>query len=180
MISSLASANEPNAIITNSLIQDMITRTLNPTDLINWKVGDTATYNVTLAGLPFGGSMVKSVTKDDGATLELTEDVDLTIQKQNVVAVINKADGKIVKMTVNGQDQAVPDDKVEVISQDVTEIDVPAGHFKCIHIVAKTAQVSKLEEWANPSATVMDGSLKVIENGQTTVTMELKSFAHGS
>jgi len=181
-VSSLAFADAAATIVTDSMIQNVqsvMIRSIQPTALINWKVGDTATYTVTLGGLPFGGTMVKAVTKSDDTTITMTQDIDLTIQKQKVEAVISRADGKILKLTVNGQDQAIPDDKPEIISQDVTEIDVPAGHFKAIHIVAKTKQVSKIEEWANPRDTVMDGALKVIENAQTVVTLELKTFAHG-
>ena len=34
--------------------------------LINWKVGDGANYNVTIAQLPIPGTMTKAVTKDEG------------------------------------------------------------------------------------------------------------------
>jgi hypothetical protein len=136
-------------------------------------------YEVS-AGFLGSGTMHKAVTKDEGSALWINQKIELSIQNENVDILINKADGKILKMIRNGQEQQIPDDKLEVISQDYTEIDVKAGHFKAIHIVAKTKQVSKMEIWANPRDTVMDGSLKnIIATGMVDLTMELSSFKHG-
>ena len=145
-------------------------------DLINWKVGDTSTYNVGFAGLGNIGTMVKSVTKDEGTAIWIRQDMNLAIQKQNVEALINKEDGKVLKLLVNGKEQALPDDKVEVISQDYTEITVPAGTFKVLHIVAKTKDAPKLEIWANPRDIVMEGTAKqTIQSQMGEITMELVS-----
>jgi len=150
-------------------------------NLINWKVGDGANYNVTVSSFPIQGSMVKSVTKDNGdGTFWFNETIDLTIQKQVVDIEMSRADAKILKYQVNGQDQAIPDDKITVVSQDYGSVTVPAGTFKAVHIVAKTTSQGndvQLEEWANPKDTCMDGSIKIIESTQgNTITMEMTSF----
>jgi hypothetical protein len=94
-----------------------------------------------------------------------------------VEALIDRATAKTLKMIHNGQEEAVPNDKIEIISQDATEVTVPAGTFKAIHVVAKTEKVSKIEVWANPKATVMDGAIKQIVNqGFIDVEMDLTSF----
>ncbi|HLD99214.1 MAG TPA: hypothetical protein VJB59_03080 [Bdellovibrionota bacterium] len=163
----------------NPLIQSSFS-SITPMNLINWKVGDTAEYNVSLGSFGIQGKMIKSVTKDEGTALWLRQDLNLSIQKQVADALINKADGKILKIIVDGKEQAIPDDKVEVISQDYGEITVPAGTFQAIHIIAKTKQISKLEVWANPRDTVMDGTLKQIaETSLFPLTMELTSFKRG-
>jgi hypothetical protein len=149
--------------------------------LINWKVGDGANYNVTMAQLPIPGTMTKAVTKDENdGTLWFNETIDLMIQKQSVDIQIDKTSGKVLKEIVNGQEQTVDNTPPTVISQDYTSVTVPAGTFKAIHIVAKTTtqgQEAQIEEWANPKDTCMDGSIKMIMTTQgQTITMEMTNF----
>ncbi|MEK6579693.1 MAG: hypothetical protein AABZ55_10740 [Bdellovibrionota bacterium] len=146
-------------------------------DLINWKVGDSASYDMALGA--FGkGSMEKSITSEENGAIWMTENISILGQKQLMEVLIRKSDGKILKMKMNGQDQAIPDDKIEIISQEVTSITVPAGKFQCVHIVAKTKDVAKIELWANPQDTVMDGALKMIQPTPlgVDVTIELNKF----
>ncbi|MBU6374807.1 MAG: hypothetical protein KGQ59_02320 [Bdellovibrionales bacterium] len=149
--------------------------TVTPLDLINWKVGDTMSYQLSMV---FGkGTMVKSVNKDEGTALWLHQDINIMGQNQTADVLINKADGKILKMIQNGKEVQIPDDKVEVISQDYADVTVPAGTFSSIHIVAKTKQVSKIEMWANPSETALDGALKqIMATTFGNMTLELTSF----
>jgi hypothetical protein len=148
-----------------------------PLDLINWKVGDTAKYDVKVGSFGKLGTSTKSVTKDEGTALWVTQNMDLMIKKQKAEILLNKADGKTLKMIVDGKEQDIPDDKVEIISQDYAEVTVPAGTFKTIHVVAKTAQVDQIEIWANPRDTVMDGAVKQAVKAQgMDILMELTSF----
>jgi hypothetical protein len=166
-------------ILNDAQVQNALLE-VTPFDLINWKVGDTMQYSVSIASFGINGTMVKAVTKDEGTSIWVNQDLDLQIQKQNIQTQINKADGKILKMIVNGQEQAVPDDKIEIISQDYTDITVKAGSFKAMHIVAKSPQVTKLEAWINPKDTLMDGAIKEIVQAQgMEVVLELTSFKHG-
>ncbi len=152
-----------------------------PADLINWTVGDTAEYEVSAGAFGKVGKMVKSVTKDEGQALWVKQDMDMQIQKELIEILIRKSDGKILKMLRNGQEQAVPDQSIEIISQDYTEITVPAGKFKVLHIIAKSKEISKIELWANPKDTVMDGAIKQsISTGFVDISMELSSFKHGN
>ena len=165
-----------NLIATLAMIVATQLAAPTPNNLINWKVGDTTKYNVAVSFIK--GTNVKSVTSDEGTSIWVRQNMDLMVQKQVVDIQMNKADGKILKMLVNGKEQAVPNDKVEVISQDYAKVTVPAGTFDSIHIIAKTEQISKIEVWANPRDTAMDGTLKQIAASQMgDITMELTSFS---
>ena len=154
---------------------------LSGLNLINWKVGDKMEYQVTVGMFGKIGLMQKTVSKDEGAALWVHQEVDLKFQKQVVDMLINKADGKILKLIQDGKEAQIPNEKLEVISQDYAEVTVPAGTFDAVHIIAKTQQVSKIELWANPAATVMDGGLKQIMATQLgEIKMELVSFKAGS
>jgi len=147
-----------------------------PLDLINWKVGDTMSYNVLLRGQNLGTS-VKSVTSDEGTAIWIKQAVKMLFQNEVVDVLISKADGKILKMKRNGQDMEVPSSDLTIISQDYQRVTVPAGTFDSVHIVAKTKDVEKLEVWANPKETSMDGTLKqnmTMQLGE--VSMVLTSF----
>jgi hypothetical protein len=145
-------------------------------DVINWKVGDTLEYDVSLGSFPIGNS-IKSVTKDEGTAIWLRQEVTAMNQKEIVDTLLNKADGRILKMVRNGQEQSIPDNTLEIISQDFTEIRVKAGTFKVIHIVAKTKEIEKIELWANPRDTAIDGTVKQAVTMQLgNIVMELKKY----
>lgn len=161
--------------LTQALVEAQNQQALN---VINWKVGDTQIFSVS-AMFGMTGQMVKSVTKDEGSALWIKQQINLANQNEVVETLLNKADGKVLKMIRNGQEQPLPsdDDKPEIISQDYGPVTVPAGTFQAIHIVAKTKQVKRLELWANPRDTVMEGTLKtMIDQGFIKMTMELKEF----
>jgi hypothetical protein len=150
---------------------------LTALDLINWKVGDTTTYSIEMGAFGNMGTMVKSATKEEGGAVWVKNDANLMGQADVTEILINRADGKILKMLHNGQEQQAPNDEIEVISQDYTEITVPAGKFKCLHIVAKSKDVSKMEIWANPQAVPLDGSIQMIMDTQFgQMTLKLTTF----
>ena len=127
--SQAATQQEMVRLVTSPEFQAAISA-VTPLDLINWKVGDTQHYDVSL-GFLGKGTMVKSVTKDEGTAIWVHQDMDLSVQKDVSDILINKADAKILKYIHNGKEEAITDDKLEVISQEYGEITVPAGTFKC-------------------------------------------------
>jgi len=151
---------------------------LDTLSLIEWKVGESMQYDVT-AG-PFGkvGTMSKEVTADDGTILVVKTVMDIPGQRQDIETWINKDDGSVVKLIRNGKEEALPAaDDMEVIDQSYESVTVPAGTFDSLKITAKTKEVSKIEIWVNPQATVMDGSIKtVLQTSMVPVTIELTSF----
>ncbi|MEO5968609.1 MAG: hypothetical protein ABIQ95_01675 [Bdellovibrionia bacterium] len=148
-------------------LQDM-----DPLALINWKVGDSSDYNLSLA---FGkGSMHKEVTSEEGTGVWLTQNVAIMGQKDVSQILLDRNTGKITKMLHNGKEEAIPNEQPEIISQDYTDVTVPAGTFKCIHIVAKTKTVKRIEMWANPKEVVIDGAIKEVISSQFgDITLEL-------
>jgi hypothetical protein len=178
VLSTGVTAQAANVVsLTDAQVRAIALSTLSPFDLINWKVGDNAQYDVSAGSFGKLGTMDKSVTKDEGTSLWVTQNMNLAVQQQKVEIQINKADGKVLKTIVNGQEQTTPDDPIQIISQDYGDVTVPAGTFKAIHIVAKTKQVDHIEVWANPRDTVMDGTLKQVMTTQgIDITMALTAF----
>jgi hypothetical protein len=148
----------------------------NTTNMIDWKVGDSLQYDVSLKSFKLGTS-VKTVSKDEGEAVWLKQEVKAMNQNEVIEVLINRADGRVLKMIRNGQEQPLEDNNLEVISQEATEITVKAGKFKAIHIVAKTKDIPKIEIWANPRETAIDGTLKQMAQVQFgDVVLELTKF----
>ena len=149
---------------------------VSATNLIDWKVGDTMNYEIKLGGMALG-SNTKSVTKDEGTAIWMRQEMKLMSQNEVVEALINKADGKLLKLIRNGQEQSIPDNDLEIISQDATEIKVKAGSFKVIHIVAKSKEVERIEIWANPRDSAIDGTIKqMVKSPMGMISFELTAF----
>jgi hypothetical protein len=103
-------------------------------------------------------------------------------QAQKSQMLLNKADGKVLKLIVNGKEQAPPaNTDMQVTTQEAGKVTVGAGTFDCIHIVAKSSEYPKIEAWINPRDTVMEGTLKQIVTTQQygDMALELMSFVHG-
>lgn len=175
----LAGAN-PDGAYQRAIMHMSITHALMTEDAINWAVGDTASYNLSTR---YGkGTMVQSVTKDEGASLWMRQAFKLRGQAQILDVQLNKADGKILKMLENGQETDIPEDEeLEILSADERKVTVPAGTFACIHVVARQKDGHRLESWMNPEDTVMDGTLKqVVGTDMGNIVLELVSFKRGS
>ncbi len=176
-LSASAAQAEEQKFDIGQLARQIAVTNVSTMNLINWKVGETANYNVTAMFGFVKGTLAKSVASEEGNAVWIKQDMNLMNQKQLVEMLMDRADGKILKMKQNGQDAQIPDEKPEVISQDYAEITVPAGTFKCVHVIAKSKSSSKIEVWANPVETVMEGSVKQIAASQMgEVTMEMTSF----
>ncbi|WP_413576441.1 hypothetical protein ACLVWU_00195 [Bdellovibrio sp. HCB290] len=146
---------------------------------LNWKVGDTANYNLDMGGF-IKGKMVMSVKSigDDGIWMQ--QDMDLGFAgKQNVETLIDPNTGAVKKMIVNGKEQEVPKQDVEVVDIKEDKITVPAGTFECIHAILKDKKDnSEINAWINPELIPMSGLLKQIAPSQFgKVVVELTSFS---
>jgi thiazole synthase ThiGH ThiG subunit len=148
-------------------------------NLINWKIGDEMNYNIKM--FIGGGTLKKVAVREEGTALWFNQEIKLMGQNQKIEVLINRPDGKILKVIQNGQEQAVPNTSdIEVIEQEVRTVTVPAGTFESVYIKAKT-QGKVVQMWANPAETVMDGALKqIVPTGIIgDMTMELVNFKHG-
>lgn len=145
-------------------------------NVINWKVGEYTEYSLEVMGMP-GGTMKKYVASEVGNNIWLNSDVDMMGQKQNVEALMDRANGQILEMKQNGKKVDVPNDPVEIIDQEATSVTVPAGTFEVIHITAKSKQIKKLEVWANPRDIALDGAAQMmVDSGMFPMTLKLTKF----
>lgn len=165
-----------NALTISSAQIEQITQII-PLNLINWKVGDSMDLVVSHSLLGKVGTALKIADREEGDAIWIKTTLALAGQNQIVEALMNRADGKMLKYRQNGKDQAIPDQNLEIISQDHGDVTVPAGTFKAVHIVAKSKDVSKIEIWANPQATCLDGNIKTIAaTAMGDLTLELSKF----
>lgn len=171
------SASENYASVVNEATMKVLTETVSPYNLINWKVGDKANFDISAGNFGKVGTMIKEVISEEGNNIWVQQKADLGFQKDESKMLMSRADGKILKLIHNGKEEAMPDDKIEIISQDSQDVTVPAGTFQSIHIVAKSTKIKKLEAWINPRDTVMEGAIKqIITTDQIDITLELTSF----
>lgn len=145
---------------------------------LNWKVGDSANYNIN-AGF-ISGTMVMSVRSIDDQGAWIDQDMDLGFAgKQKESMLIDMHTGQIKKVVVNGKEQDPPkQDDYEMIDSTEDHITVPAGAFDCIHFrVRQKKDNTEVNQWVNPQAVPIMGLLKTIAPSQMgDVTVELTSF----
>ncbi len=152
-------------------------------NVINWLVGDY--QNVEVKFLLGGGAGHKEATKEeaDKNAVWFVNEMTLMGQKQKTEALIDRSNGKTIKLIVNGKEEDVSkegDGEIEIIEQSETEVTVPAGKFDCLYIKAKVkaqGQDQEIEVWINPVDVNLDGMLKVvIQSMFGPITMQLKDF----
>ena len=144
---------------------------------LDWKVGDSASYTIDMGFIK--GSMVSAVRSIGNDGIWMTQDMDLGFAgKQKIESLIDPNTGEIKKMLVNGKEQSVPKQDIEVIEVKEDHITVPAGAFDCIHARLKDkTNNNEINAWINPQLIPMSGMLKQIAPSQFgNVTVELKSY----
>lgn len=144
---------------------------------IDWKVGDNASYNIDMGFIK--GTMVSSVRSVGAEGIWMDQNMDLGFAgKQQVQTLIDQNTGEVKKMLVNGKEQQVPKQDIEIISAVEDHITVPAGAFDCIHATIKDkSNNEEINAWINPQQIPMSGMLKQVQPSQFgQVTIELKSF----
>jgi hypothetical protein len=146
-------------------------------NLINWKVGEYTNYNIEAMGMPLG-TMKKYVASEQGNNIWLNQDMEgQMLGNHKVEVLMDRATGQVLEMKQDGKKAEVPNDPIEMISQDATQITVPAGTFEVIHVVAKSKQIKKLEVWANPRDIALDGGAQMtVDSGMFPMTLKLTSF----
>lgn len=143
-----------------------------------WKVGDKASYKLTIGFI--NGTIDSFVREDVGDALWMQQDANLGfLGKQKVEVLFNKADGRVLKMLVNGEEQQPPAaGDIEVIEMKEDKVHVPAGDFDCIYVKVKDKKSGQVQEaWVNPKAVPMSGTLKATGDTQLgKMVQELTSF----
>ncbi len=170
-LTATASAKSPFEIF-----QKMTTQHLAGRGLINWTVGDNAKYNMDMGFVK--GSMVMTATSITADEAQMTQDMDLGFMgKQKAEVTIDANTGEIKKMVVNGQEQQIPKQDLELIEIIDDTVTVPAGTFDCQHVRLKDNKSGdEIKIWSNQSV-ALSGMVKTIQPGQFgEVTVELTSF----
>ncbi len=170
-------ANANSSVITLEQIQlAELSRTVSTLSLVNWKVGDAQNFKVTL-GFGMEGTMNKEATKEEGNAIWLKTVLKLPIANDTTEALIDRDSGKVLKFIHNGKEAEVPSGELEIVSTNNETIEVPAGKFKTIHVIAKSKDVKQIEIWINQREIALDGSAKVfMDQGSMKITMVLTKF----
>lgn len=146
---------------------------------LNWSVGDQNDYKMS-GGIINGTNVVYVKEKTPEGNFWLVQDMNMGFMgKQLAEILIDANTGAILKMIVNGQEQQVPEQEIEVISMTEDRITVPAGTFDAIHIIAKEKkQNTDINQWVNPKEIPINGMLKSISPTPIgmKITMELTKF----
>lgn len=164
----------------NTIVSDINAAVLHDVEangIFDWKVGDQASYNLTLGSF-IKGSMVMGVKAVSADSVTLTQDMDLGFMgKQSCEITMNPNTGETLSFVCNGQAQDPNQGgNVELIEQKEDTITVPAGTFTCIYIKAKQEQ-NIIQQWINPKQVPVMGLVKTIAPSQMgDVTIVLASF----
>lgn len=145
---------------------------------LDWRVGDTASYNVNMGFI--SGTMVMKVASVGEEGIWMHQDMDLGFAgKQKVETLIDQNTGAIKKMLVNGKEEQVPEQDLEIISTNEEKVTVPAGTFDSMHVVARErGKTDDINVWMNPLVVPMSGMLKQVAPGPIgEVTVECTSFS---
>lgn len=166
-----ALAANPFEVIRNSTLKNIEGRSL-----LNWTVGDNANYNMDMGFLK--GTMTMSVASVSADEIWMNQDMDLGgFGKQKAEILIDANTGAVKKMIVNGQEQQIPEQDMELIEIITDTVTVPAGTFECQHIRLKDNKSGgEVKVWSNAEV-ALAGMVKTIQPGQFgDVTLELTSF----
>lgn len=175
---SMALSFGANASTINTVVTDVNTAVLQGLErgTFDWKVGDSATYNLKAGFIK--GTMVMGVKAVAADSVTLTQDMDLGFMgKQACEIVLNPQTGETKSMVCNGQAQDPGQNgNVEIIESKEDTVTVPAGTFTCLYIKAKQDQ-NIVQQWINPKQVPVMGLVKTIAPSQIgDVNIELVSF----
>jgi hypothetical protein len=145
---------------------------------LNWKVGDTANYNVDMGGF-IKGTMVMTVREIGAEGMWIDQNMDLGFAgKQTVSMLLDPNTGEVKKVLVNGQPHDLPENNMEVVKVEEDKVTVPAGTFECVHATLKDTKTNEQSDmWMNPALVPLSGMIKAIQPSQLgKVTIVLKNF----
>lgn len=158
------------------VVRNLTLKNIEGRSLLNWTVGDNANYKMDMGFIK--GSMKMSVASVTADEIWMNQDMDLGgFGKQKSEVLIDANTGAIKKILVNGQEQQIPEQDMELIEIVDDTVTVPAGTFDCQHIRLKDNKSGgEVKVWSNATV-ALSGMVKTIQPGQFgEVTLELTSF----
>jgi hypothetical protein len=165
-----------------SVVQSLVVKSIR-THGLNWNVGDSADYSLAGGGGVLNGKAHMFVREAADPGFWMEQDVDLgSLGQEKVETLVNKDNGQVVEMIVNGQKQDPPasDDETVVDSHKdhITVTKFPNG-ADCFWVkVHSKSQNSDSQMWVNPELVPIAGMLKMIAPSQLgDITLELTDFS---
>ena len=146
-------------------------------DLIDWKVGEYANYDIEFM-LP--GTLAKEVTAEEKGAIWVVQTMEFEMLGATEVKMkISRSTAEILEFYVNGEKQDPPaPPKFEVVDQVEETITVPAGTFKTIKVTLKDLESGEMTYiWINPKDVSMEGTVQMTANSEFgEMTIKLSSF----
>ncbi|GIL17221.1 MAG: hypothetical protein BroJett040_09720 [Oligoflexia bacterium] len=180
LVLGLIAGTAASATTINNVMFDVAQNIMSEADMagFNFKVGDTASYNLDMGFIK--GSMKMTVKEVAADQVVISQDMDLGFAgKQACDMTLNPNTGEMKKMVCNGQEQN-PGDKgdIELVESKEDTITVPAGTFTCLYIKAlEKTKNQTIEQWANPKQVPVFGMIKTIAPSQFgKITIALTSY----
>lgn len=166
----------PTALeVVSQIQQDLIT---NSTHRIpGWKVGDTANYNMDMGFIQ--GTMTMTIASIGEEGIWLNQDMDLGFAgKQKVETLLDAQTGEVKKILINGKEEEVPVQDIEILEDKMDTVTVPAGTYECLYLKIRDKQNdSESEVWSSLQEVPISGMVKSIQPSPLgSVTVELTSF----
>lgn len=163
-------ADVPQNIIRNLAIQGV-------TDLIDWKVGEWAEFQMEFV---FPGTLKKEVTGEEKGAIWVVSVMSFDAFGDTEVKMkLSRATGEILEFYVNGEKQDPPAmPKVDIVDQVEEVITVPAGKFQTIKVTLKDRETGDMSYiWVNPRDVAMEGIVQMQSSTQYgDMTLKLTAF----
>lgn len=173
-------ANEPQEINPEIIAIHLMQPALSDAhilDAIDWQVGDRLEYTISAGRFGTVGKMEKEVSREIADAIWVDTKMELSGKQELIETLINRLDGKILKMLRNGKEVEIPNQEITIIDRKIEKVKVPAGEFEAMHVIAKSEQVERIEVWTNADKTAMDGTLKqIMSTSLFDLTFELTGF----
>jgi hypothetical protein len=177
LIMSVTAFADINVVTVDSIQKAELARTISTLSLIDWKVGDSTNYKVSISGFGMEGTMTKEAFAEEGNAIWVRQELKLPIMNDKSEMLFDRDSAQVIKYIHNGKEETPPESKVEVISTKQETIEVPAGKFKVLHVMAKSKDVKDIQIWMNPREIPLDGGAKVyMDQGSAKITLTLLKF----
>lgn len=149
-----------------------------PMALINWTIGDSVDYK--MSGGIMSGTMHMFVREMTAQGYWLQQDLKLGFMGEHKIeTLIDKENGKVIEVLVDGQKQNLPDTgEQEIVDSRRENVTVPKGTFESMWLKIRNKKDNTDSElWANPTIVPIAGMIKSIQPSQMgTVTLEMTDF----
>ncbi len=148
-----------------------------PQNIIDWKPGDTLSYNVYVEGQGLVGTSEKTCSSDAGKSVWLRQTTKIGDLSSTTESLISKYDGALQKIIVNGVEQPLSDYDFTITLWERVRKTFPLGTFWTFHVGGHSPKIKYAELWIEGGHTALDGQLRqIVTANDMTITLDLVSF----